>query len=231
LNEQTLASGSKDKQIFVWNLITNSILTILSLHKGSVNSIVTLDNNNNNKLVSCSNDKLIIIWKQQIPILMLKGHADKIKCLVRLPDNNSIASGSKDKTIKIWNINTGQLLATLLGHNDKIRCLTVLPNGNLASGSADKNIRIWNVFNKELVQMLTGNAKSIRSLTVLNENILVSSSEENDILKLWNLNKGLWIKNLKILDIGSFSSLTSIKSSSLDNRLICSADNTIIIWK
>ncbi|MFM6003321.1 MAG: WD40 repeat domain-containing protein, partial [Sphaerospermopsis kisseleviana] len=49
-----------------------------------------------------------------------------------------------DKTIKIWNLATGELKSTLTGHSDSVRTLAITPNGRtLVSGSDDNTIKIW----------------------------------------------------------------------------------------
>ena len=58
-----------------------------------------------------------------------------------------VASGSKDNTIRIWNIENGQTTNVLTGHNGQIGALTVLPDGRLASGSSDWTIRLWGNIN------------------------------------------------------------------------------------
>ena len=63
--------------------------------------------------------------------------------LAVLPDG-TLASGSWDNTIKIWNTTTGDIIRTLTGHSDWVRTLAVLPDGTLASGSTDTTIKIWN---------------------------------------------------------------------------------------
>jgi WD40 repeat protein len=62
--------------------------------------------------------------------------------MVLLTDG-SLASGSGDKTIRIWNLQSGETLQILNGHSGGVFCLAVLENDFLASGSADKTIRIW----------------------------------------------------------------------------------------
>ena len=65
-----------------------------------------------------------------------------INALVLLSDG-SLASGSSDKSIRIWNVQSGETMKILNGHNGAIFCLVALDNDSLASGSADKTIRIW----------------------------------------------------------------------------------------
>jgi WD40 repeat protein len=56
--------------------------------------------------------------------------------------NGYLASSSQDKTIKIWNADTGSLIRTLTGHTNNVWSLAVLQNGYLASCSDDTTIKI-----------------------------------------------------------------------------------------
>ena len=88
------------------------------------------------------NKKLFVNKGKKKLIRTLKGHTSAVFCLVVLP-NGQLASGSFDKTIKIWDTNTGKEIRTLKGHTNSVYCLVVLPNGQLASGSRDQTIKIW----------------------------------------------------------------------------------------
>jgi WD40 repeat protein len=60
-------------------------------------------------------------------------------------DGKTLASGSQDHTIKLWDVNTGKAGATLKGHTWSVTSVAFSPDGKtLASGSADKTVRIWN---------------------------------------------------------------------------------------
>ncbi|MEE0961888.1 MAG: hypothetical protein U0L54_05005, partial [Bacteroidales bacterium] len=60
------------------------------------------------------------------------------------PDGTKIISGSNDKTIKIWDANTGECLKTLEGHSQPVYSVSYSPDGTkIISGSFDNTIKIW----------------------------------------------------------------------------------------
>ena len=73
-----------------------------------------------------------------------------------------IASGSCDKTVKVWNMETGILLHNFTGHSNKVRTISFSGIGDyLASGAEDKTVRIWNINSGMCVHILKGHTKSV----------------------------------------------------------------------
>lgn len=91
-------------------------------------------------------------WKYgRCDVKTFKGHTNGILCLQF--DDNVLATGSYDTTIKIWNIETGEEIRTLRGHTSAVRTLQF--DGNkLISGSLDNTIKIWNWQTGECVNTL-----------------------------------------------------------------------------
>ncbi|MFM6372457.1 MAG: WD40 repeat domain-containing protein, partial [Dolichospermum sp.] len=75
----------------------------------------------------------------------ITGHSISVYSLAYSPDGQTLASGSSDKTIKLWNARTGNLLQTLTGHSSGVLSLAYSPDGQTlaSSGSGDKTIKIW----------------------------------------------------------------------------------------
>ena len=67
-------------------------------------------------------------------------------CVAFSPDGKTLASGSEDKTIKLWDVATGKEQATLKGHTEWVKSVAFSPDGKtLASGSGDSTIKLWDV--------------------------------------------------------------------------------------
>src|SRR4051794_6032025 len=76
----------------------------------------------------------------------LKEHTEAVFPVAFSPDGKTLASGSLDDTIKLWDVQTGKEQATLKGHTDWVGSVAYSPDGKtLASGSNDKTIKLWDV--------------------------------------------------------------------------------------
>ena len=86
---------------------------------------------------------------------ILCGHTDNIACLAAVfgSDSFSFASGSADKSIRIWPVRPGDKTLTLLGHRSRILCVAAF-NDYCASGSKDRTCRVWDLRNGACVRIL-----------------------------------------------------------------------------
>ncbi|MDP7060111.1 MAG: protein kinase [Candidatus Marinimicrobia bacterium] len=76
----------------------------------------------------------------------LTGHGEAVWSVTFSPDGKTLASGSYDKTIKLWRVRDGRLMKTITGHGGSVLSVAFSPDGKtLASGSYDKSIKLWGV--------------------------------------------------------------------------------------
>ncbi|MEH2217176.1 MAG: ribosome assembly protein 4, partial [Nostoc sp.] len=76
----------------------------------------------------------------------LEGHSSTVKSVGFSPDGKTLASGSYDNTIKLWDVSTGKAIKTLTGHSSRVFSVGFSPDGKtLASGSYDNTIKLWDV--------------------------------------------------------------------------------------
>ena len=77
---------------------------------------------------------------------LLIGHTDPAYAAVYSPDGSKLATASFDKTLRIWDLNSGMTLRTLNGHTGLVLCIAMTKDGSqLASGGLDNTIKIWDV--------------------------------------------------------------------------------------
>ena len=242
-----LASGSEDKTIKLWDITTGKEIRTITGHSDSVHALAISPDGK--ILASGSNDKTVKLWDLQTgkEIRTITGHSSWVRSVAISSFNTSsengknrkiLASGSIDKTIKIWDLSTGKLIHTLKGHTQSVTSLAISPpvegsDGILLSGSADRSVKFWNLSTGKLVHTLKGHTQSITSLAInpangMSKNKTFASGSTDKTIKIWNLSTGELVSTLSD-GVEAVSSLTY----SWDGKILVSGseDKTIKIWR
>ncbi|MCA2892922.1 MAG: serine/threonine protein kinase [Microcystis sp. M048S1] len=159
----------------------------------------------------------------------LTGHSYRVNSVVYSPDGRYLASGSSDKTIKIWEVATGKELRTLTGHSDWVMSVAYSPDGRyLASGSSDNTIKIWEVATGKQLHTLTGHSSGVLSVVYSPDGRYLASGSYDKTIKIWEVATG---KELRTLT-GHSRAVWSVVYSP-DGRYLASgsSDKTIKIWE
>jgi len=144
-NKQLLI-GSSDNSIYIFDIESNSVLNKLNHHKNSVFSVQWL---NEDIIASGSRDAHLNIWKRNVLYKSLPAHYYTINNIAVSADKKFFATASKDKSIKIWNIETFDLIKVIDEsktemHTNSVNKLIWIDYQNyLISISDDRNIIVW----------------------------------------------------------------------------------------
>jgi len=102
-----------------------------------------------------------------------------------------IATGSFDKTAKIWDSSSGECLNTLKGHQGEIVCLTFDPHANLlATGSMDNTAKLWDVETGKEYVTLKGHEAEVISLNFSAEGDRIITGSFDATAKIWDIRTG-----------------------------------------
>ena len=124
----------------------------------------------------------------------LSGHQATVYSVSFSPDGKTLASGSEDKTIKLWSVATGEALHTLSGHQDNdprasispVPSVSISPDGTtLASSSTDDTIKLWSVATGQLLRTLSGHHDVVLSVSFSPDGTTLASGTRDGTIKLW----------------------------------------------
>ena len=154
-NGQTLASGSFDHTIRLWDLQTGECLRVLQGHTGGIYALAFAPDGQT--LASGSFDHSIRLWDLQTGgcLRVLQGHTGGVWTIAISPDGQTLASGSNDQTIRLWNLQTGQCIQVLHGHTLWIASVIFSSDGQvLISGGHDRTIKLWDIITGRCIRTL-----------------------------------------------------------------------------
>jgi serine/threonine protein kinase len=163
----------------------------------------------------------------------LNGHSSSVSSVAYSPDGQTLASGgSDDKTIKLWDVKTGNLLQTFTGHSSSVSSVAYSPDGQtLASGSQDDTIKLWDVKTGNLLQTLTRDSSGVNSVAYSPDGqTLASSGSMDKTIKLWDVKTGNLLQTLTSHS-RRFATVDSVAYSP-DGQTLASGsqDDTIKLW-
>ncbi len=234
-NGKMLASGSNDRTIKLWELDDGQYLQTLTGHDHLVSSVAFSPDSF--LLASGSQDRTVKLWdiSNRKCLKTLSGYINTVRSVAFSPTQDSLsccaknserklASGSDDKTVRLWNLNDGQCL-NLRGHKGLVISVAFSPNGQtLASGSEDQTVKIWHVDKGECLNTLQGHTSRIWTVAFSPDSHLLASGSADRTVKLWSASKGQHLNTLHehtnwILAVAFSPDSNLLASSSLDHMV------------
>ena len=187
----TLASGSNDDTIRIWDLTWDAWksrpVRTLRGHKNDVKAVAWSPDGT--MLASGSRDRTVRLWNPDngTNTAVLRGHTNRVESVVWSPDGTLLASGSRDDTIRLWNpTSPDSPLYVLEGHTGNVNTLAFHPTeAILASGSSDNTIRLWDSTTGVHKATLKGHTGSVNTIAWGSDGALLVSGSSDDTIRLW----------------------------------------------
>jgi WD40 repeat protein len=164
----------------------------------------------------------------KVLVRTLSGHLSSVYGVAISPDERLAVSASEDKTLKIWDLETGRVVCTLIGHSASVSGVALSPDGRFAvSGCSDHTLKVWDLEACREIRTLVGHSGSVWDVAVTADGRRAVSASDDGTLKVWDLETGQEVLTL----LGHSHRVNSVAASPDGRRAIsASQDGTLKVW-
>jgi len=256
-NPNMILSASRDKSIIVWSLTKEEgnygfVKKTLRGHNHFVSDVVI--SSDGQFALSGSWDTTLRLWEIESGLCTRRfigcicaykkgeekkekckvcnsfaGHAKDVLSVAFSADNRQIVSGSRDRTLKLWNT-LGKCQYTIQdeGHTEWVSCVRFSPSTSapvIVSAGWDKLVKVWSLENCKLRNTLVGHSMYLNTVTVSPDGSLCASGGKDGTAMLWDLTEGKQLYKLEAGDI-----IHSLVFSPNRYWLVAATTSSIKIW-
>jgi WD40 repeat protein len=162
------------------------------------------------------------------PTRVFESYSTGVYSVAFSPDRRWLATGNKDKTIRVWEVATGRRVRTLTGHTGWVTSLAFSPDSRwLASASLSGAVKLWDNETGREARTLAGHAESVNSVAFSPDGKTLATASGDSTVKLWDVSTGQPLRTLN----GHTAEVNAVAFSP-DGKLIASggADSTVKLW-
>ncbi len=167
--------------------------------------------------------------KVQSPELKIfRGHTNHVNVVAVTPNGRRIVSGSWDETLKVWEMDSWQCVATLEGHTNFTRGVAVTSDGRIISGSRDRTIRVWEMDTWKCLASLQGHTDYLYGVAVTLDGRRIISGSRDRTIRVWEMDTWKCLASLQ----GHTNSIRGVTVTPDGQRIIsASYDRTVRVWE
>jgi WD40 repeat protein/transcriptional regulator with XRE-family HTH domain len=181
----TLATGSFDHSVKLWDTRSHRLLATLTGHTGTIDAVVFSPNGRT--LATTSEDRSVKLWDTRSHRLLatLTGHTDEVGGVAFSPNGRTLASAGRDRTVRLWDLRTHRQRAVLTAHGDRVGRVAFSPNGRMLASTGEGTTRLWDVSSHNTLAILAGRTGAAVAFSP-DGRILATADDHRSVL-LWDV--------------------------------------------
>jgi small GTP-binding protein len=225
---ETLASGSADGILKLWDPRTGKLVQTIAGHQEPVRGMVF--DSQGKTLVSGSLDGTVKLWEAEGGKLLrtFEQRGEKVWSVAFDPQSRMLASGSSDSTVRLLEARSGKLIRKLKGPGGAVASVEFDPQGmTVAAAGFGDVVMLWEVQNGNLLYTLKGHQGSVWTIAFDPQGLMLASGGTDSTVMLWDARSGKLIRRLEghtdYVSAVAFSKPSSLFASK-------SADGTVRLW-
>ncbi|MEP6987782.1 MAG: WD40 repeat domain-containing protein [Chloroflexota bacterium] len=180
-----LASVGADKTVRIWDIESGQTLQILEGHEDEITSVVYC---HDDLLATAGWDSTIRLWDASGTCKTVLHHDSWVRYLAVNTNGNWLASASRDASVRVWNIETGEEVLRLDAHFAGADAVVFSPDGTLlVTSGRDLAIKFWNTISGQLVHTIIDHEKPVLALAFNKEGTLLATGSGDNTVRLWQI--------------------------------------------
>jgi WD40 repeat protein len=230
---RTLASGSLDNTVKLWDAASGQLLRTLPGRPGGIMNNIGFTSvafsPDGRTLAAGNMDSTITLWDATSgqSLRRLAGpYPNSVDAVAFSPDGRILVSGGADMMIRLWDVASGRALRAVPDDHDLT--LGFSPNGRIfASGGLDKTSKLWDAASGQAPHTLAGHTNFVHSIAFSPDGAVLASGSYDKTIKLWNASSAQLLRTL-----AGHTEPVECVAFSPDGRVLASAsdDKTIRLW-
>ncbi|WP_348225580.1 WD40 repeat domain-containing protein [Trichocoleus sp. AS-A1] len=119
-------------------------------------------------------------------------------CSVAFSPDNQILASSSDRTVRLWDVSSGECLQTLQVSTNWVWSVAFNPEAKtLATGSGDRTVQLWDVSSGECLKAFQGHTNGVWSVVFSPDGQILASAGQDEMIKLWDVATGECVNTLR----------------------------------
>ncbi len=131
-------------------------------------------------------------------LVLQLGHTEEVTSVAFSPDGRQALTGSKDKTVRLWDVATGSAIRVLQGHSSKVTAVAFSPDGRqVLTGSDDDTARVWEVATGKETRRLEGHSRNVQAVAFSPDGRQVLTGSDDETARVWDVATGKETRRLE----------------------------------